>query len=394
MNWIDLVVVLLALLAAISGARQGVLIALPAFVGVLGGVVLGLWLAPQVVEHFDSPITRVGFGVAVLILLIALGETLGVWLGRSLRDRITSRKLAGVDNALGAVVQGVVVFVVAWLVALPLTNAPGLPGLVSALKRSVVLGTVDNVMPPQARQLPDDLRKLLDVSGFPAALAPFSDTPLTEVQPPDSHLQGNAVVQRVRPSVLKVRGKAPSCSRALEGTGFVISPERVMTNAHVVAGTSQVAVEVGNGTLPAKVVLYDPAKDVAILAVPNLTARPLPWAPGEAASGQDAIVLGYPLDGPYRATPARVRDRITLKGPDIYEARTVQRDVYTVRADVRSGNSGGPLVDPQGRVLGVVFGAAVDSQETGFVLTGKEVAQEVAAAPGLGTQVSTSSCAA
>ncbi|MCP2258003.1 Colicin V production protein [Streptoalloteichus tenebrarius] len=394
MNWIDLVVVLLALLAAVSGARQGVLIALPAFVGVLAGVVLGLWLAPQIVSHFDNVVTRVALGVAVLVLLIALGETLGVWLGRTLRDRITSRRLAGVDNVLGAVVQGLVVFVVAWLVALPLTNAPGLPGLTSALKGSRVLGTVDSAMPSAARQLPDDLRKLLDVSGFPAALAPFANTPVQEVQPPNPELQQSPTVQRVRASVVKIRGKAPSCSRALEGTGFVVSPERVMTNAHVVAGTDEVAVEIGRGKLPAKVVHYDAGKDVAVLAVPDLTARPLEWAPGEARSGQDGIVLGYPLDGPYTASEARVREKINLKGPDIYEARTVQREVYTVRATVRSGNSGGPLVDTEGRVLGVVFGAAVDNRETGFVLTAAEVAQEVRMAPQLTTRQSTGSCAA
>jgi len=393
-NWVDVLVIGLAVLAAISGARQGVITALPAFIGVLLGAIAGIKLAPLVVRYIESTPTRVAFAVAVFVLLVALGETLGVWLGRSIRQRIRSPKLTGVDNALGAIVQGAVVFVVAWLIALPLVTVGGLPGLASAIRGSTVLGGVNNVMPSAAQNLPDELRKLLDVSGFPAAVDPFDRTPSKEVAPPDPALQRSAVVQRVRPSVLKIHAKAPSCSRALEGTGFVISRERMMTNAHVVAGTSEVSVETDDGALDARVVHYDPNTDVAILAVPGLSSAALPFAGEPARSGQDGIVLGYPLDGPYTASPARVRDRINLTGPDIYDASTVNREVFTLRALVRSGNSGGPLVDTRGQVIGVIFGAAVDESETGFALTAAEVEDELQAAPGLSRAVPTGSCAA
>jgi S1-C subfamily serine protease len=286
------------------------------------------------------------------------------------------------------------VFVVAWLIALPLVTVGGLPSLASAIRDSTVLGGVNNVMPSSAQNLPDELRRLLDVSGFPAAVDPFDRTPSKEVAPPDPKLQGSAVVQRVRPSVLKIHAKAPSCSRALEGTGFVIAPERMMTNAHVVAGTSEVTVETDDGPFDARVVHYDPDTDVAVLAVPGLPAAPLRFAGQPAASGQDGIVLGYPLDGPYTASPARVRDKINLTGPDIYDASTVTREVFTLRALVRSGNSGGPLVDTQGRVIGVIFGAAVDESETGFALTANEVNDEVRAARGMSRAVGTGNCAA
>lgn len=393
MNWVDLLVIALAVLAAVSGARQGVVTALPAFAGVLLGAIAGIKIAPLVVKHIDATPTRVAFAVAIFVLLVALGETLGMWVGRSIRQKIRSPRLAGVDSALGAIVQGAVVFVVAWLIALPLTTVGGLPGLASAINNSAVLGGVNDVMPSAAQKLPAELRRLFDVSGFPAVVDPFDRTPRREVDPPDPALQSSAVVQRVRPSVLKIHARAPSCERALEGTGFVIAPQRVMTNAHVVAGTNEVSVESDDGQLRARVVLYDPETDVAVLAVPDLTARPLDFSANDAASGQDGIVLGYPLDGPYRASPARVRDRTDLRGPDIYDARTVVRDVFTLRALVQSGNSGGPLVDTNGRVLGVVFGAAVDSSETGFALTADEVADEVDAAPGLNNQVNTGRCA-
>ena len=394
MNWVDLLVIGLAVLAAISGARQGVITALPAFIGVLLGAIAGIKLAPLVVEHIESTPTRVAFAVAIFVLLVALGETLGVWLGRSVRDKIKSPKITGVDNTLGAIVQGAVVFVVAWLIAVPLVNAGGLPSLASAIRGSAVLGGVNSLMPSAAQGLPDELSRLLDVSGFPAVVDPFDRTPSKDVAPPNPALQNSAIVQNVRPSVLKIHAKAPSCQRALEGSGFVVATERVMTNAHVVAGTDEVTVESGTDQLQARVVHYDPETDVAVLSVPGLTAPVLPFANDPAASGQDGIVLGYPLDGPYTASEARVRDRISLTGPDIYDTSTVNRDVFTLRALVRSGNSGGPLVDDQGRVIGVVFGAAVDESETGFALTAAEVHDEVAAAPNMTRTMATGNCAA
>jgi S1-C subfamily serine protease len=393
-NWVDLLVLALAVVAAVSGARQGMVIALPAFAGVLVGLVLGTQLAPLVVSQFDNVVTKVVFTVGILVLLVALGETLGVYVGRTIKPKVNATPLRGVDNALGAIVQGAVVFAVAWMIALPLTTVAGMPSLAKSINQSTILRTVDSVMPQAAKTLSRELQSLLDVSGFPAAMDPFNRTPLRDVGPPDPALSSNPVVQRLKPSVLKVRGRAPSCSRALEGTGFVIAKERVMTNAHVVAGTSEVSVEVGRGQFDATVVHYDPQTDIAILAVPDLDAPPLQFRSDEIDQGQDGIVLGYPLDGPYTASEARVRERIRLlRGPDIYDAQTVTRDVYTVRAKVRSGNSGGPLVDPEGKVMGVVFGAAVDDQETGFVLTVHQVADVVNKAPTLVREVSTQTCA-
>jgi S1-C subfamily serine protease len=391
-NWVDLLVILLALLAAVSGARQGFVVALPAFLGVIVGAVLGIRIAPFIVEEVDHPTAKVAFAVGTVIFLVALGETVGVYLGNKLKRRISSSKLSGVDNALGAVVQGAVVFVVAWLIALPLTSVAALPGLTKAINESSVLGGVNDLMPEAAQGLPGELRNLLDESGFPSILAPFQEAPVRQINPPDPALQNSAVVQNVRPSVLKVRGTAPSCSRSLEGTGFVIDEERVMTNAHVVAGTEQVLVETTRGHLEAEVVHYDPATDVAVLAVPGLDEKPLPLAEEPAEAGDDTIALGYPLDGPYTATPTRIRERITLRGPDIYDSRTVQRDVYTVRGQVRSGNSGGPLIDPDGRVVGVVFGAAVEDPDTGFVLTADEVSDEIEQARFLTAAVDTGPC--
>ncbi|HKR50325.1 MAG TPA: MarP family serine protease [Pseudonocardiaceae bacterium] len=398
MNWVDVLVLVLALLAGISGARQGMVTAAASFIGVLAGAVIGVRIAPRFIERFDSPEVKVAVGVSIVIVLVALGETLGVWLGRAVHGRIDAEALRQVDSMLGAVVQGVAAVVVAWLVALPLTTSSAYVGLTSAVKDSSVLRVVDSMMPDVLRKLPAELSRLLDLSQFPDVLAPFAPTPIKNVEPADPVLLNSQVVRDARPSVLKVRARAESCSRALEGTGFVVAPERVITNAHVVAGTERVSVEIplGNGKvtrLDATVVSYDPSTDVAVLRVPGLKAPVLQLAGKPAGTGLNALVLGYPLDGPYTASAARVRDRIRLRGPDIYNAATVVRNVYTVRAVVRSGNSGGPLLDGSGQVLGLVFGAAVDDEETGFVLTEEEIADDIAAASSRTERIPTGACA-
>jgi S1-C subfamily serine protease len=361
---------------------------------VLTGAVIGVRIAPSLIEGYQSPEVRVALGVSIVIVLIAIGEMLGVLLGRAVQRRIDAEALRQMDSFLGAVVQGIAALVVAWLVALPLSKSSVYTGLTGAVRDSSVLRIVDTIMPNVLRDLPSELTRLLDVSGFPDVLAPFSPTPITDVGPADPVLLNSPVVRQAKASVLKVRGRARSCSRALEGSGFVVAPQRVITNAHVVAGTDQVQVEISpNNALDAEVVSYDPEVDVAILKVPGLRAPVLPLAPKPAISGLSGLVLGYPLDGPYTASAARVRDRIHLRGPDIYNASTVVRNVYTVRAVVRSGNSGGPLLDGSGQVLGLVFGAAVDNDETGFVLADDEIADEVITAPSRNTEVSTGSCA-
>jgi S1-C subfamily serine protease len=141
------------------------------------------------------------------------------------------------------------------------------------------------------------------------------------------------------------------------------------------------------------VLSYDPSIDVAVLYVPGLTADPLRFASQPAEPGDDVIILGYPLDGPFIATAGKIRDRIDLVGPDIYDTGEVTRDVYTVRAVVRSGNSGGPMINPAGEVLGVVFGAALDDSETGFVLTADQVRATVERASTLTEPAGTGACA-
>jgi S1-C subfamily serine protease len=389
-QWLDLAVLAIAFVAAVSGWRSGALGSLLSFVGVILGAVAGVLLAPHVVGHVDGPRTKLFVALFLILGLVVVGEIAGVVLGRAVRGAIRNGGLRTVDSVVGVALQLVAVLVAAWLLATPLTSSDQ-PNLAAAVRGSRVLSTVNDVAPVWLKRVPTRLSSLLDTSGLPDVLQPFGRTPIVNVDAPDAALANDPVVAATRPSVLKIRGVATSCQKVLEGSGFVVAPNRVMSNAHVVAGSESVTVEADGKTYDATVVSYDPNADISILDVPDLPSTPLQFDMQEAPTGTDAVVMGYPGGGEFTATPGRIREIIQLNGPDIYHTTTVTREVYTIRGTVRQGNSGGPLIDKDGKVLGVVFGAAVDDGDTGFVLTSNEVAKQMARV-GNTQRVSTDTC--
>ncbi|ETW24058.1 acid resistance serine protease MarP [Mycobacterium gastri] len=377
-QWLDIAVLAVACIAAISGWRSGALGSMLSFAGVLLGAIAGVLLAPHIVAHIAAPRAKLFTALLLILGLVVVGEVAGVVLGRAVRSAIRNRPIRVIDSIIGVAVQLVVVLTAAWLLATPLTQSKDQPELAAAVRGSRVLAEVNEVAPTWLKTVPKRLSALLNTSGLPQVLEPFSHTPVIPVASPDPALSDNPVVTATAPSVLKIRSLAPSCQKVLEGSGFVVAPERVMTNAHVVAGSNSVQVYASGKPLDATVVSYDPSVDIAILAVPHLSPPPLVFAQEEARTGTSVVVLGYPGGGNFTATPARIREAIKLSGPDIYRnPQPVTRDVYTIRANVEQGDSGGPLIDLNGQVLGVVFGAAVDDPDTGFVLTAGEVASQL-----------------
>jgi S1-C subfamily serine protease len=372
---VDGILILLMLIFAISGYRQGFVIGALSFGGFFSGALIGLQVGPLIANQFSDGAMRVVVSLVAIFALAVLGQTLAGWFGTRLRRSITSKPLQRADDAGGAVISLVAVLLVAWLVAVPLGSS-SLPWLNREVRSSAVLGGINQLMPQQARALSSALRTTLDTNGFPDVFGGLAPTRAREVAAPDPTLAKSQVVQNSRRSVIKVLGTADSCSRRIEGSGFVYARERVMTNAHVVAGTDEVQVESNGDRLDGTVVVYDPRRDLAVIYVPGLRAPVMPFVEKPAATGASAIVLGFPLDGPYNAQSARVRDLSNITGPDIYDSGTdVTREIYTIRALVRSGNSGGPLVTPNGRVLGVIFAAAADDRNTGFAVTAREAAE-------------------
>ena len=376
-QWLDIAILAVALVAAISGWRSGAPGSLLALVGVVLGAVAGVLLAPYVVDRISGPRTQLFVTLFLILALVVIGEIAGVVLGRAVRGAIRNPTLRIFDSVVGVAVQLVLVLTAAWLLGTALTSSPQ-PNLAAAVRDSRVIAEVDAVAPNWLRSVPNRLSALWDTAGLHDVLKPFGPTDVAAVDAPDASLAESAVVGATRPSVVKVQGVAQSCQKVLEGSGFVVAPNRVMSNAHVVAGSESVTVEIDGQTYEAGVVSYDPDADISILDVPDLPSAPLQFAEGEASPGTDGIVMGYPGGGDFLATPSRVREVIELNGPDIYRTTTVTREVYTIRGTVKQGNSGGPMINRSGKVLGVVFGAAVDDADTGFVLTADEVARQMA----------------
>ncbi len=389
---VDLVLIALIIMFAVNGYRQGFLVGGLSFCGFFGGALVGLQVAPWLVEVVDSAFARVVVSLALVFGLALLGQAAAAWAGARLRGAITNEHGRKIDDFGGIVVSVVALLLVAWMVAGPLASS-SMPSLSKSVRNSVILHGVDAVMPDGARVLYNRLQDTIAGGEFPNVFGDLTPTRAREVPAPDPALVGSPAVAVARNSVVKVTGHARSCGRRIEGSGFVFAPQHVMTNAHVVAGTQgALTVEVNDESRSGSVVYYDPNRDLAVLYVPNLSAPPMVWSNALAETGADAIVVGYPLDGPFTPVSARIRDVSNVKGPNIYEDETVIREVYTLRATVLSGNSGGPLIDTSGQLLGVVFAAALDDPETGFALTQNEARPVADAAAALQDPVGTGRC--
>jgi S1-C subfamily serine protease len=392
MNLLDVILLLVALLFAASGYRQGFLVGALSFVGFLGGGMIGAQIAYPFAELIGQRDHGALIALIVVIVLASLGQVAGTAIGVALRGRLTWRLGETVDSLAGAVLAGLSVLLVAWLLATAVERSP-YPTAAREVRGSVVLTTVDAGMPTGVRDAFSGLRRLADGSGFPAVFSGIGGESIVAIDPPDPAVVQDTAVVGASASVLKVRGIAPSCSRQIEGTGFVFAPQHVMTNAHVVAGVQQPGVEVGGRQLAAQVVLFNPALDIAVLYVPNLNRPPLRLQTTPAGKSDDsAVIAGYPEDGPYHTVAARIRDRQDAKAPDIYSRGSVVRDIFALRGTVLPGNSGGPLLSTTGTVYGMIFAAATDDNDTGYALTADEVSASARAAANATAPVSTSAC--
>jgi S1-C subfamily serine protease len=388
---VDVVIVLLALLFAINGYRQGFILSAATFLGFLGGALLGIQIAPWAADFYREPIAKLVVALVIVFALALGGQALMTAIGYRMRKRLKTNGSRRIDRFLGPIISVAAVLLVTWMSAAPLASLP-LPAISAAIRNSSIVGGIDDNMPEAVRGVYDRLQESLNTSGMPNIFYGIDPTQVRDVDPPDPALAASAVVVNAEESVLKVHGSAGSCDRQIEGSSFVYDDGLVVTNAHVVAGTDDVRVESDGDLLEAEVIVFEPEKDLAILRVPDLDADPLPLEDATAASGDDAIVLGYPGGGPYTPTAARIREARVVTGPDIYDDGTVTREVYQLYAEIIGGNSGGPLLNPEGEVIGVIFAAAVDDPETGYALTMDESAAVLEAGRTADGPVGTGSC--
>jgi S1-C subfamily serine protease len=367
---IDILLLVILALAALSGWRRGFAMVLLGYLGLLIGLALGAWAATQagLLVSADSSVRRLVIAVVVFFLVAAACHAVGNLLGIRVRSLLGGRWTSQADAIGGAVVATVVAAVAMWFIALTLSNVPLSP-FSRAVNSSSVLRTIDTYAPRPPAALAQ-LRGLLDRSGFPEAFATLR-RPVVSGPPPEA--AENADVLRAANATLKIESRG--CGGVLFGSGFPVADHLVITNAHVVAGSRRHQVLTNEGVRAgASVVYFDPNHDLALLSVPDLSVPPLRLATAPARRNQRAVVIGFPGGGPQEIIGASVVLRTQPEAPDIYSVpQQSRRDIYVLHARVRKGVSGGPVVDLRGRPLGVVFAASTADRTEGYALTNAEV---------------------
>ena len=370
---VDILLAVVLVSYAVTGYRQGFVVSVMSLVGFLGGGAVGMWLLPLLLQQWDAvaglAVVRTGLLVFGVFVLASIGQAVAVSLAARVRSQVQARPARNVDAVLGSVAVLVAVSVLVWFIAGAVRGGAPAP-LARAIGESRILRVIDEVVPPQTSRLFAGFRGVLDREGFPRVFEGVGAEPIIPIAPPDSGIARSRAIAEVSDSIVKITGVAAACNRGQEGSGFVYAPERVVTNAHVVAGVDEPHVRVGGSgrSYTARIVVLDPKRDLAVLDVPGLDAAPL--KPGDALGrGEGAAVAGFPLDGPYRVDAARIREVISARGSDIYGDPGTLRQVYSLFARVEPGNSGGPLLDPQGKLVGVVFAKSLDDDVTGYALT-------------------------
>lgn len=382
MTTVDWIILAFTLSFAAFGYLRGFIVGALSLAGFVLGAVLGARLGPALLsQHSRSPYAPL-FALGGALLVGGLLATLLEGFGTRLRGTLRLPGLGLLDGLLGALLTACVGLGIVWVTSSVAVQAPGTRNLRGDLQRSVILRALNEALPPSG----PILNALSRLDPLPTVSGPNAG-----VRAPDSAIARSGGVRRARPSVVRVLGTA--CGLGVEGSGWVAGPQLVVTNAHVVAGESDTTVQPGGAgeRLAARAVAFDTRNDLAVLRVAGLAARPL-RIDADPAPGTSAAVLGFPLDGPFDVEPGRIGAARQILSQDAYGRGPVKRDVLPLRARVRSGNSGGPLVDSRGAVVGTVFAATAQRGSRSGLAVPNSVALRVLRDAKRGRTVSTGPC--
>jgi uncharacterized membrane protein required for colicin V production len=385
---LDLALILTLLSYLIYGLRNGFLVTLGGIAGFVAGALAAFVSVPIVSNLVADSGWRLTAIVATAVVLIVLGHALGTMIGRRIRGAVRIQPLRAMDRVLGGGINVVVAALVMSMLSFSI-SALGVPFVSQQLAESKVIRFIDGLTPVPVKTAVAQLRSTVIGDGIPTLIEGIS--PGKQVAIPNASTDTPAL-NRAAASVLKIAGTAYECGQNQTGTGFVVSPGRVVTNAHVVAGVSQPVVEIpGGGAMPGRVVYFDSQHDLAVLAVDGLPSTPLQLT-ADLPAGTAAAFAGYPHGGPFQSKPATVQDIATVLVPDIYGNNPAPEDVYRLAGDVQPGNSGGPLLTTDGQVAGVVFAKATTDAAVGFAITMDNLAPVADQAQSLSGAVSSGQC--
>ena len=365
-NVLDVVLLVLLVLSAWGGYRRGAMLQVAGLVGLAVGLTVGALLAPHAANLVRSDPAKAGMALGTVLLFGAVGDAVGSVLGLKLRKRTLGDRFKVADGVGGSALSVGALVLAIWFLGLNLAAGP-FPSVARSLQRSGVVRAVDSVFPPPP-SLAAQLGSVLDLIGFPDVFSGLPPLPADPVPQPPRGLAARAA-RTARPSMVLIAG--PACDRILQGTGFVVEDDLVLTNAHVIAGSSP-RVEWEGRTFAAVPVVFDRDLDAAVLRVDGLDAPALTLLAQEVDRGTGGAVLGYP-HGRYTERRAAARRALDAVGRDIYSEDQVRRRIYELQVTVKPGNSGGPFVLPGGKVAGLIFGASITNEDLGYALTSPEL---------------------
>lgn len=385
---LDVLLAIVLVAYVVYGVRHGLSRTVFVIAGVVGGVIAAYFLAPIVGNWVPVPFLRLGVTILVAIGLVIAGHALGSAIGRGVRRGVEQTPLGGLDRLLGGVVAGVAAALVASMLAFSVAQL-GVPLLSRAILGSTVLRVITDLTPDPVEAFLAQVRSAVMAGSLPVIEGAIGVTGEPSIPQFDT---GSAALNAAAGSVVRITGNAYACGQSQSGTGFVIADDRVVTNAHVLAGVTEPVVEAPDGqVLIGSVVYFDPVDDLAVIVVPGLDAQALPTAP-TIPEGTDAAFQGYPYGGPFSSGAAEVLSVSVARVQDIYGSASSPREIYTLAASVREGNSGGPLLSLDGRVVGVIFARSGDTANVGYAVTMTELEPVAAQAPALDAAVPTGAC--
>lgn len=388
MTLVDLLIISLVIAALLRGRELGFVRQFFSTVGFFGGLLLGVVLIPYIIGLVHTQVSRaivtLSLTVGLGLLMLLFGELIGMLLKQRL---VFVRLLNRVDNSAGAVIAGLSFVAMVWLSAAALVTLP-YAGLQSAIRGSAIISFLDQHLPP-APGIIADIGHLIDPNGFPDVFIGSEPSPSSVAQPTPAALA--AAVTKDRPSIVKIEGQG--CGGIVEGSGFVAGNGIVVTDAHVIAGIRNPYIIDQAGTHKATPIWFDPDVDFAVLRTSGLAGQPLPLKTQSVSSGTPGGVLGYPGGGSFEADSAAVIQEFTAVGRNIYNEGRSERDVYSIKANVVPGNSGGPLIDTDGNVIGIVFAASTEYNDVGYALSIYQVTGAINQAQTLNQAVDAGNCA-
>lgn len=390
MNYIDIALIIIFIGAVIRGAQIGFVRQILSTIGFFAGLFLGAWIGPHIVHFAHTASSRswltLLFTLGCSLILLAAGEYLGIRLKSKLTHRLIIDKF---DGVFGALIGGITLILLVWFLAAILVTLP-FPSVSNAIRGSYLIAQIDKSLPPTPN-ITADLSHVIAPNGFPKVFVGAEPTSVnTNVSLPNLGSLSSAV-NKDELSVVKIEGDG--CGGVVEGSGFVISKNIVVTNAHVVAGVDTPYIIDDHGQHQATVIWFDPNLDLAVLTSSNLAGSPLAISDTTAADNTPSVVLGFPGGGNFSAAPALVLSSFTATGRNIYNEGQTNRSIYEVKAKVIPGNSGGPLINSKGTVIGIIFAESTTYNNVGYALTMQQPLSEIHQALKKDQSVSTGVCA-